>query len=111
MDKNTLIRILFYKIYVINVGGIMQTVTKLTLSASPETIAMAKQLASERKTSVSALFAKIIRDLHQLEHLTAPSRFHHAVEDLLGSADGWPTDMSYDEIIRQAIQEKHGVKP
>ena len=66
---------------------------------------MAKQLASERKTSVSALFAKFIRDLHQLEHLTAPSRFHHAVKDLLGSADGWPTDMSYDEIIRQAKSE------
>ena len=89
----------------------MQTVTKLTLSASPETIAMAKQLASERKTSVSALFAKLIRDLHQLEHLTVPSRFDHAVKDLLGSADGWPTDMSYDEIIRQAIQEKHGIEP
>lgn len=66
---------------------------------------MAKQLASERKTSVSALFAKFIRDLHQLEHLTASSRFHHAVEDLLGSADGWPKDMSYDEIIRQAKSE------
>ena len=89
----------------------MQAVTKLTLSATPETIAMAKQLAAERKTSVSALFAKYIRDLHQLEHLAASSHTNHAVEDLLGSADGWPADMSYDEIIRQAIQEKHGVEP
>jgi hypothetical protein len=24
------------------------------------------------------------------------------VKDLLGSADGWAKDMSYDEIIRQA---------
>jgi hypothetical protein len=79
--------------------------SKITLNALPETIAMAKQLASERKTSVSALFAKFIRDLHQLEHLTASSRFHHAVEDLLGSADGWLKDMSYDEIIRQAKSE------
>ena len=63
---------------------------------------MAKQLASEHKTSVSVLFAKFIRDLHQLEHLTVPSHFHYAVKDLLGSADGWAKDMSYDEIIRQA---------
>ena len=89
----------------------MQAVTKLTLSATPETIAMAKQLASERKTSVSALFAKFIRDLHQLEHLAASSHANHAVKDLLGSADGWPADMIYDEIIRQAIREKHGVEP
>ena len=89
----------------------MQNVTKLTLSATPETIAMAKQLATARKTSVSALFANFIRDLHQLEHLTASSFANHAVEDLLGSADGWPADMSYDEIIRQAIREKHGVEP
>lgn len=89
----------------------MQAVTKLTLSATPETIAMAKQLASERKTSVSALFAKFIRDLHQLEHLAASSHANQAVKDLLGSADGWPPDMSYDEIIRQAIHEKHGVEP
>ena len=86
----------------------MQAVTKLTLSATPETIAMAKQLATERNTSVSALFASFIRDLHQLEHRLQPSRFNHAVQDLLGSADGWPADMSYDDIIRQAIREKHG---
>ena len=66
---------------------------------------MAKQLASEHKTSVSALFAQFIRDLYHLEHLTAPSCFHHAVKDLLGSADGWPTNMNYDEIIRQAKSE------
>ncbi len=89
----------------------MQAVTKLTLSATPETIAMAKQLATERNTSVSALFASFIRDLHQLEHMLKPSRFYHAVEDLLGSADGWPSDMSYDDIIHQAIREKHGVEP
>ena len=89
----------------------MQAVTKLTLIETPETIAMAKQLASERKTSVSALFAKFIRDLHQLEHLAASSHANQAVKDLLGSADGWPADMSYDEIIRQAIHEKHGVEP
>ena len=89
----------------------MQAVTKLTLSATPETIAMAKQLASERKTSVSALFAKFICDLLQLQHLAASSHANQAVKDLLGSADGWPADMSYDEIIRQAIHEKHGVEP
>jgi hypothetical protein len=83
----------------------MKNTSKITHNALPEMIAMAKQLASERKTSESALWAKIIRDLHQLGHLTAPSRFHHAVKDLLGSADGWPTDMSYDEIIRQAKLE------
>ncbi len=83
----------------------MKNTSKTTFNALPETIAMAKQLASERKTSVSTLWAKFIRDLHQLEHLTASSRFHHTVKDLLGSADGWPTDMSYDEIIRQAKSE------
>ncbi len=89
----------------------MQAVTKLTLSATPETITMAKQLAAERKTSVSALFARFIRDLHQLDHMLASSHFNHAVEDLLGSADGWSADMSDDDIIRQAIREKHGVEP
>ena len=79
--------------------------SKITLNALPETIAMAKQLASEHKTSVSVLFAKFIRDLHQLEHLTVPSHFHYAVKDLLGSADSWTKDMSYDEIIRQAKSE------
>ena len=83
----------------------MKNTSKITINALPETIAMAKQLASEHKTSVSVLFAQFIRDLHHLEHLTTPSCFHQVVKDLLGSADGWPTDMSYDEIIRQAKSE------
>ena len=60
---------------------------------------------------MSALFACFIRDLHQLEHGRQPSRFNHAVENLLGNADSWPADMSYDDIIRQAIHEKHGLEP
>ena len=86
--------------------------TKITLSAPREVVAMAKEVASAHGTSVSALFASLVRALHQASHISARPAFHPAVAPLVGCArNAWPDDMPYDEIIRQAIREKHGGTP
>ena len=83
--------------------------TKITLSVPLEIVAMAKEVASPHGTSVSALFASLVRALHQAIHASARPAFHPAVEAQVGCArSAWPDDMPYDEIIRQAIREKHG---
>ena len=88
------------------------SMTKITLSAPPEVAAMAKEVAAVRHTSVSALFATLIRAMHQASHAAARPALPAPVAKLVGCArDAWPSDWDDAEIIRQAIHEKYEAIP
>ncbi|MBR4125162.1 MAG: hypothetical protein IKR13_03075 [Victivallales bacterium] len=91
----------------------MPTTIKITLSAPPDIVQMAKQIATERKTSVSALFANYIRAIHQANHPVVKPKLHPAVEALSGCAQLPPeyANLSDKELRHQLLCEKYGIEP
>ena len=78
---------------------------KLTLNAESEVIAEAKRLAAERGTSVSALFARLIKALangrDQAEPLGKLTRRASGVIDL--------KDRNHKEVLAEALKGKYGL--
>ena len=79
---------------------------KLTLSADPEVIEQAKRLAAETGTSVSSLFARIVRLLAR----------KHAIKRRLGpitrKASGLvtlPQGKSDRDLLTESLAEKYGI--
>lgn len=81
-------------------------VKKLTLSAPEEVITEAKRIAAKKTTSVSALFARLIR--------TVDSEFDP--KDSLGPITlrisgivNLPSDRTDRELLEEALNDKYGV--
>lgn len=80
---------------------------KLTLSADPEVIEQAKRLAAESGTSVSSLFERMIRLLARRR------RRRPRIGPITRKATGiikLPPGKSEQELLEDALAEKHGVK-
>ena len=83
--------------------------TKLTLTVKPEVVKMAKQYARRHRTSVSATFSRVIHALvsqEQSQGLIVPAG--SALEKLSGIIT-LPEGKSADDILFEALADKHGV--
>ena len=86
----------------------MPTTIKITLSAPPDIVQMAKQIAAERNTSVSALFANYIRAIHQANHPVVKPKLHPAVEALTGIIK-LPSDFNLKEFMTENLIKDYGI--
>jgi hypothetical protein len=80
-------------------------VKKLTLSMDEETIAEAKRLAAESGTSVSAMFARLVRAManrHGEEPYISPT-----VRSISGIVS-LPEGKSDKELLTEALMDKYG---
>jgi hypothetical protein len=79
---------------------------KLTLNADREVIEKAKRLAAQRRTSVSALFSRIIRALgdgHEKERTVGRlARRASGVIEL-------PKGKSHKEVLGDSLRDKYGL--
>lgn len=78
--------------------------TKLTLSMDAQVVALAKQLAARRHTTVSALFAELVTTLAGAEQVP-PTRLPpltRAASGLIGPLAG-----DHDEALADALAAKH----
>jgi hypothetical protein len=82
---------------------------KLTLSAEEEVVRQAKRLARRRKTSVSAMFSRVIRGMSD-----RPSRGDAPpAGSIAGRARGFvalPAGKTARDVLADALIEKHGGK-
>jgi hypothetical protein len=84
------------------------SMTKLTLSAESALINVAKKLAAERNTSVSALFSRLVTTMGRTEHAKPP-----AMAPLTRKATGLlrlPSGRTSKEILTVALSEKYGLR-
>ena len=80
---------------------------KLTLSADPEVIAEARQLARQSGTSVSSMFARFVR------LLAGKRRPRRPLGPLTRKATGLvtlPKGQSDRKLLEDALFEKHGLR-
>jgi hypothetical protein len=80
--------------------------TKLTLSVDPVLVSVAKRLAEERGTSLSAMFSRL---LGAIEHASADPR--SAPAPLTASVSGLvalPTDLTDEDLLADALAERFG---
>jgi hypothetical protein len=83
--------------------------TKLTLSADPEVVALAKELAKEQGVSVSAFFAHIVRT-SAAKRIPSQRPTPPGLRRLRGIISLSKRDQrkSYRSLVEEAIREKHG---
>lgn len=80
---------------------------KLTLNAEPEVIEQARKVAEAQGTSISSMFARIVRFLARRESPQPP------IGRLTRKASGLaklPRKKSEREILEDALAEKYGLK-
>jgi protoporphyrinogen oxidase len=82
---------------------------KLTLSADEATVRQAKRLAARHKTSVSRMFARLVRGM------TRRAKAKEGVPDdsIASRATGFitlPKGKTPRDVLAEALMEKHGVK-
>ncbi len=82
--------------------------TKLTLSADPEVVALAKALAAEQGTSVSVLFAHFVRTAAQRHRRAAP-RGTPVLRRLRGVVR-LPAGRTDRELLEDALLDRHGLR-
>jgi hypothetical protein len=76
---------------------------KLTLNAEPDVIERAKQLASERGTSVSKLFSQFIRSMEKTPRRRPTSSKTRQATGLIKL----PKGKSDRQLIEEAVLERH----
>jgi len=79
---------------------------KLTLSADPDLIEQARELAEQTGTSVSSMFARVVRLLAEQRSAVRP------LGPLTRKASGMivlPKGRSDRQIVEDALLEKHGL--
>lgn len=89
--------------------------SKLTLSMEPEFIEMAKNYATENKTSVSKLFRSYIEDVSREKHKQdsildkfKDKPIHPDILSLTGILKGkFPVDMDYKDMRYEYFKEKY----
>ena len=81
-------------------------VTKLTLSVDPRLVAVAKRLAAERGTSLSAMFSRLVEAIDQASATprSAPAPRTASVSGLVTL----PSGMTDDELLTEALVERSG---
>ena len=82
---------------------------KLTLSAEKSVVDLAKRLAAENGTSVSALFARLVNAMNEPSRETAAP-----IAPLTQQASGLielPEGVSDAELLEAALMEKYGISP
>ncbi|HVX85996.1 MAG TPA: DUF6364 family protein [Phycisphaerae bacterium] len=79
--------------------------TKLTLSADPEVVKAAKELAARRGTSVSELFATFVRAASAKR---APRKRMGRLARKVSGIIRVPKEKSYRELLEDALSEKYG---
>ncbi|MGD0898502.1 MAG: DUF6364 family protein [Thermoguttaceae bacterium] len=80
---------------------------KLTLSADPDVIAEARELARQNGTSVSSLFARFVR------LLAGQRRTARSLGPLARKASGMivlPKGRNAEEVLEDALLEKYGLR-
>jgi hypothetical protein len=80
---------------------------KLTLSADPDVIEQARELAEQTGTSVSSMFARVVRLLAEQRGAARP------FGPLTRKASGMivlPKGRSDRQILEDALLEKHGLR-
>jgi len=81
--------------------------TKLTLSADPATVAVAKQMAARRHTSVSSMFARFIKAIQD-----APTEAV-SIGPITQRASGLvklPKQKTDRELIEDALTSRYGIE-
>ncbi len=81
--------------------------TKLTLSADPDVVKDARELAEQSGTSISSMFERFVRLLAQQRRTARP------LGPLTRKASGMialPHGRSERQVLEDALLEKHGLK-
>lgn len=92
------------------------TLTKLTLSASPEIIEQARKLSQKSGQSISLMFSEYIKRWHEMEFSPLPTKTMHLGANVIraleiGShAQRVPDDWNYKDELADILCEKYGIK-
>lgn len=81
--------------------------TKLTLSAEKEVVRKARMLARRRRTSVSAMFSRLVLLMASREGRRPEERLGPVTRKALGMAS-LPPGKSDRELLEEALMERHG---
>jgi hypothetical protein len=83
--------------------------SKLTLSAGPQTILLAKEYAKRHNTSVSALFSNFVQGLaRQAEPADETVDETSTLRQLTGVVE-LDKQESYDDLRHRAVRQRYGV--
>jgi hypothetical protein len=82
---------------------------KLTLSADEDVIRKARQLARKNKTSISAMFSRLVLAMSKREEPTGEEPLGPLTRKALGLAK-LPAGKPYREVLEEALMEEYGVK-
>ena len=91
----------------------MPRTRKLTLTATPEVIALAEAQAKNEGTSISAMFANFVMAKEKMSKRHTRTRSKSTIGPLTRSLSGivqLPDDFDEKEFMSQVLMEKHGLK-
>jgi len=84
--------------------------TKLTLTVEPEVLKKAKQYARKHKTSVSAMFSRVVRALAVRENERAVHVPRGSALEKLSGIITLPEGKTDDDLIYEVLAEKYGLE-
>ncbi len=82
--------------------------TKLTLTAAPTDVKMAKAYARDHNTSVSAMFSRFIRGIATHQNATVTPHHPSTLDEISGILP-LSQSQSYDDLRREALAKKFGL--
>ena len=91
----------------------MPRTRKLTLTATPEVIALAEAQAKNEGTSISAMFANFVMAKEKMSKRHTRTRSKSTIGPLTKSLSGivrLPDDFDEKEFMSRVLMEKHGLK-
>ena len=91
----------------------MPRTRKLTLTATPEVIALAEAQAKNEGTSISAMFANFVMAKEKKSKRHTRTRSKSTIGPLTKSLSGivrLPDDFDEKEFMSRVLMEKHGLK-
>ena len=91
----------------------MPRTRKLTLTATPEVIALAEAQAKNEGTSISAMFANFVMAKEKMSKRHTRTRSRSTIGPLTRSLSGivqLPDDFDEKEFMSRVLMEKHGLK-
>ena len=91
----------------------MPRTRKLTLTATPEVIALAEEQAKNEGTSISAMFANFVMEKEKMSKRHMRTRSKSTIGPLTRSLTGivrLPDDFDEKEFMSRVFMEKHGLK-
>ena len=91
----------------------MPRTRKLTLTATPEVIALAEAQAKNEGTSISAMFANFVMAKEKMSNRHTRTRSRSTIGPLTKSLSGivrLPDNFDEKEFMSRVFMEKHGLK-